>query len=82
MQQALFELLRDYHLTCFEKLKTDNVRIELAWVDAQPVAAEALRLEELVNVLHQEGVVDWSAELDVSHVTWALSRCESACHAD
>lgn len=46
------------------------------------MTAEALRLEETVNVLHQEGVVDGRTQVDVADVARAVHHCHPACGTD
>jgi len=51
-------------------------------MDPESVTAEALRLEETVNVLHQEGVVDGRTQVDVADVARAVHHCHPACGTD
>ena len=44
------------------------------------MAREAHRLEQLVQVFDQEGVVDWGCQLDVAYMAWAEVAIEAASH--
>ena len=78
MEEVLFEILGDDHVAGFEQLQADHIGVYLAGLDAQPVAAEALRLQQAVDVLHQEWVVDRGAELNVAHVARTVHSGETA----
>ena len=47
-------------------------------MNSHSVAAETLRLQELVSLLKEEGVVDWGCQVDVTDVARAVINGHAA----
>jgi len=52
-------------------LLPDENMVLLIRMDAEPMAIEAFRFEQLIQVFHQERVVYWSCQLNVADMSWA-----------
>lgn len=60
-----------------QKLESTDVRLLLACMDSESVAAEAFSFEEFVSVFEKERVVDGGSQLDVTDVARAVVNSEA-----
>lgn len=70
--------LRSDHLTSFDEFQRAQEDVELAVVNTQSVAVEALGLEQSIHLLDHERIVERTHQFDVAVVTSAKVRRLSA----
>lgn len=65
------------NVTGLQKFESTDVRLLLAPMDPESVAAEAFRFEKSVSIFEKEGVVNGGSQLDMTDVARAVINSEA-----